>query len=260
MSGLNLSISAGTAPNGTPLPSSAQALLNFCAQYLGISGANLFNGINFGVNTPAPENRGLPWFKTDTNGNPVGLFSWNGTAWITTPTVFSQGTTPNRPATPSNGSGFYDTTIGVLLIYDSPNASWKTADGSPGDIKEVLSTTLPDALTKNPGWAQHTASNGMVIGGAGDANSPATAHTPGQILGEEAHTIQVSELPAHAHAETWATYSGAFQNGTQPTGVFPAVSPGSLNLTPANTANAGGGAAANVIQPTMYLYRLYKRF
>lgn len=261
MSGINLSIEAGTAPSGTPLPSSAQDLLNFCAAYLGIAGASVFNGINYGPNTPPPENRGLPWFKTDSSGTPVGLFSWNGSAWVTIPTVVANGNTANRPATPSNGTVYYDTQIGAQIMWNSAANAWTTLAGTVGDVKEVTATTIAAALAANPGWLQHTASNGMVIGGASDAaNGAATAHPQGQAIGEESHVIQVSELPSHTHTTAYATYTGQHQNGTQPAGVYPAVTPGSLGLPPTSTGSAGGGSAANVIQPTIYLFRLYKSF
>ena len=261
MSGLNLYIQADTVPALDPLPSSAQALINYCAQYLGIGGASGFNGINFGPNTPATQNRSLPWFKTDVSGNPIGLYSWNGLAWVTTPTIISNGPTSGRPVAPADGSAYYDTSIRVLLLFNAANNAWTTMAGSPGDIKEVNGSSLASVLTLNPGWAQHTASSGCVLGAADSAaNGPATAHPPGQLIGEEAHTIQVSEMPAHTHTDAYSTYSGSFQNGSQPAGVFPGVTPGSLSLTNPSTGSAGGSSPANVIQPTYYVYRLYKLF
>lgn len=261
MSGLNLFLSAGTVPQGTQLPASAQALINLVAQYMGIAGGGAFNGINFGATTPAPQNRGLPWFKTDNNGNPVGLFSWNGTAWVTIPSGLATGPTLNRPANPSGGQTYFDTDIKCAIIFSAAQNDWTTLGGSVGEVKEVEAATLAAALLANPGWVQHTASLGCVIGGACDAATGVTAaHPPGQLIGEEAHTLLVTELPAHTHPEAFAQYTGQHQNGSQPAGVYPAVTPGSLGLPVANTAPAGGGAAHNNIQPTYYLYRLKKSF
>lgn len=258
MSGLNLFLQAGTVPLNDPLPSSAQALVNYISANTGIAGGSAFNGINFGPNTPAPQNRGLPWFKTDTYGNPIGLFSWNGTTWAPIPSAVSAGPTASRPASPTSGSTYFDTTIQVLILWNATAGNWTTASGSPGDIKEVLTTTLATALTNNPGWQQEMTTQGYVIAGAGNANNAATAHTPGTFLGEEAHTLVVSELAAHAHAEIYGTYTGQHQNGTQPSGVFPAVTPGSTAIPVANTASAGSSVAHNTIQPTAYFYRLVK--
>ena len=261
MAGLNLYIQADTVPALDPLPSNAQALIDYCAKYLGIGGASGFNGINFGPNTPAPQNRSLPWFKTDSLGNPIGLFSWNGLAWTTIPTQVSTGPTSSRPATPSDGSEYYDTTIRCLLLFNAAQNAWTTAAGSIGDIKETTAATLAAALTANPGWLQHTASSGCVIGGAdSNSNGPATAHAQGTLIGEEAHTIAVSELPSHTHPLPYGTNTGQFQNGPQASGVYPAVTPGSTGIAVQSTGSTGGGQGANVIQPTMYLYRLYKSF
>jgi hypothetical protein len=260
MSGLNLSLNPGTVPFGTPLPSSAQALVDFISEYTGIQGGSAFNGINFGSTTPAPQNRGLPWFKTDAFGNPIGLFSWNGSTWVTIPTGVSAGSSGERPVAPSNGATFYDTTIGALILWNAAAGAWTTASGTVGDIKEVITASLSTALTNNPGWVQELTTQGMVIGGAGAANGPATAHAQGQVLGEEAHTQAVSELPSHTHPTVWCTYTGQHQNGTQPAGVFPAVTPGNTGDALVPTSASGGGSAFNVIQPTTYLYRLTKVF
>jgi len=261
MSGLTLFLSPGTVPANDPLPSSAQALVNYISAYTNIAGATGFNGINFGPNTPAPQNRSLPWFKTDTSGNPIGLFSWNGTAWTTIPTQVSTGPTSSRPATPSDGSEYYDTTIRCLIIWNAAASNWTTAAGSIGDLKEVTATTLAAALTANPGWQQHTASSGCVIGGADvNTNGPASAHAAGTLIGEESHLQAVSELPAHTHPEIYGTNTGSFQNGPQASGVYPAVTPGSTSIPVASTGSTGSGTAFNVIQPTAYFYRLYKAY
>jgi hypothetical protein len=261
MSGLNLSLNPGTVPLNDPLPSSAQALINYVSMYTGIQGGSAFNGINFGATTPAPQNRGLPWFQTDSYGNPIGLFSWNGTTWVTIPTSASAGNTAGRPASPSNGSTYYDNTIGALIIWNGAQGAWTTASGTIGDIKEVITATLATALTNNPGWVQETSSLGCVIGGASTiANGPASAHAQGSLIGEEAHTQAVSELPSHSHPTVWCTYTGQHQNGSQPSGVYPAVTPGSTGDALVPTSNAGGGTAFNVIQPTYFAWRLTKVF
>jgi microcystin-dependent protein len=261
MSGLNLSLAPGTVPANDPLPSSAQALINYVSEYTGIQGGTAFNGINFGPNTPSPQNRGLPWFKTDAYGNPIGLFSWNGSAWVTIPTGVSAGSTANRPASPSNGSTYYDTTIGALILWNGTVGAWTTASGTVGDIKEVITADLPTALTNNPGWVQETTTLGYVIGAASTSgNGAATAHAQGSLIGEETHTLTVAEIAPHTHAEIYGTYTGQHQNGSQPSGVYPAVTPGSSGIPVASTASAGGGGGHNNIQPTAYLWRLVKQF
>lgn len=256
MAGLNLTLQAGVAPAWSQLPGNAQALLVFIAQYMLIQGGQNFNGINFGASTPAPANRGIPWFKTDQFGNPLGLFSWNGMIWAPIPTVVASGTTATRPVNAGIGTEFYDTTISALLIYTP--SGWSTATGNVGDVKECKAVDITTALVNNPGWSQDADSVGLVIGGAGAATSITAPHPYGQIVGEEMHTLALTEIPSHAHVIAssggWAPYSGAFQNGAQPPGVFPIVT----NIATANTATVGGGSAHNNIQPTIFYWRLVK--
>lgn len=256
---LTLTLTPLPTPVGTPLPGNTTALLTLVSQYTAISGTQNFNGINFGSTTPTADQRGLPWFKTDAFGNPIGLFSWNGTAWVGIPTNLANGPTANRPTNPSVGTEFYDTTIGAVIIYTT--SGWSTASGCVGDVKEVKAADLPTALTNNPGWAQDTASIGLVIGGAGGATAITAAHPYGSVVGEENHVLGINEIPAHAHnlasGNNWAAYSGQHQNGTQPAGVYPIVT---AQDTAAQTVTAGGGAGHNTLQPTVYYWRLVKQF
>lgn len=258
MAGLNLTLQAGTAPALAPLPGNAQALLNFIAAYVLIAGGQNFNGINFGSTTPAPANRGIPWFKTDQNNNPIGLFAWNGATWAAIPTTVSSGPTGSRPSNPSVGTQYLDTTIGAAIYWSSNG--WTTVGGCVGDVKEVQAADLNTALNNNPGWVQDTQSVGLVIGGAGGATGITAAHPYGQVIGEENHVLSIAETPSHTHALSgsggWAPYSGQHQNGTQPPGVFPVVT----GVSTSNSAATGGGGSHNTIQPTIYYWRLVKQF
>lgn len=260
MSGLNLTLTAQTVPANSQLPSSAQAMVNFVAQYVGILGGAAFNGINFGASTPAAQNRGLPWFKTDANGNPLGLFSWNGTTWAAIPTIVPSGPTASYPANPANGYEFYDTTIGALVLYNAAAGAWTTASGTVGDIKFVTAGTLAAALAANPGWVQFAAGVGCVLSGAGSATSISAAHTPGQVLGEEAHVLQVSELASHTHGLSLAKGDANGNNYNIDQGVAGYNTPGAAGSATLTTGASGSGAAHNNIQPTIYQYCLVKSF
>ncbi len=87
---LDLFLQAGTAPAGG-LPGNRQALLDFIAQYVLIAGIGNVGFINFGSATPSPENRAYPWWRTDADGNPMGMYSWNGSAWVTTTQIIANG-------------------------------------------------------------------------------------------------------------------------------------------------------------------------
>jgi hypothetical protein len=256
MSGLNLFLQPGTSAQQDQLPGTCQALLDYIAANTGIAGTTLFNGINFGSATPSPDNQNLPWFNTDSFGNPLGLYSWNGVAWTGIASQTSSGPSTSRPTSKTLGLQYYDTTIGGLIYWNG--TIWTTVSGMVGDVKEVRAPDIGTALTNNPGWVQDTASIGMVIGGAGPANGAIAAHAYGSTVGEEAHTMLLGELVAHSHTEVYATYTGAFQNGPQPAGVLPAVTPASTGLPVASTNPSGGGAAFNLMQPTTWLWRLLK--
>ena len=251
MAGLNLSLQAGTAPSGATLPGNVQALLNLVAAYTLINGQQNFNGLNYGASTPGPSSRNLPWFKTDQFGNPIGFFSWNGANWAAIPLVAATGPSTMRPNNPGIGTEFYDTTIGAVLIYSA--MGWTTASGSVGDVKEVQAPDITTALTNNPGWVQDSASIGLVIGGAGGATAVTAAHPYGQTLGEEAHTQTLAELPAHTHPFTGYVTGASATGNTGPGGIL-------SDHNPANTQSTGGGSPFNVIQPTIYYWRLLKQF
>lgn len=255
MSGLNLSLQAATVPFGTALPGNAQAVVNLVAQYARVIGGGTFNGINYGSATPAPSNRSLPWFKTDTLGNPIGLYSWNGLAWAPIPILVASGTTAQRPSNPTVGTLFWDTTIGCQIAYVTQG--WTTASGSVGDLKEVSATSLTTALNNNPGWAQDAASVGRVVAAAGNATGSTSAHNNGDVVGEESHTMQITELVSHTHNLQDGVFNGQFQNGPQGAGIYPITTA----TTPLQaTQAAGGGSPFNVMQPTIYYWRLIKVF
>lgn len=216
--GLNLQNSALTLPDGTEFPGTMQDLLNLVAQYMAISGQSDFSGINFGPVEPSPDNRDKPWFKTDNSGNPIGWFSWDGLAWTPIPQVVPSGSTADRPVGAQLGQLYLDTDIGVMLLFNGAN--WITESGSPGDVKEVKAASVADALTQNPGWSQDTDSVGLYIVGATDGSG---GISPGDLVGNNAYTLQVSDLPTAAInlLSGWGIFPGAFQNGSQAPGVFP---------------------------------------
>lgn len=252
MAALNLTIQAGTAPANAALPGNAQALLNFVAAYLLVNGASGFNGINFGASTPAPANQNLPWFKTDPFGNPVGLFSWNGLTWAPIPVVTANGNFSNAPQNPGIGTEYYATDIGCIIIWSS--LGWTTASGTVGDVKEVQAATITIALANNPGWIQDTQSIGLAVGGAGAATAITAAHPYGQIVGEENHTMLLSELVAHTHTiSANANNASANGNAQSNTGIL-------ADHSATATGSTGGGTPFNVLGPRIFYWRLVKQF
>jgi len=253
----NLYLTPGTTPALTPLPGNAQALVNFIAQYVLIAGDADISGINYGSDEPSPENRDMPWWRTDSDGNPVGMYNWNGSAWVTVSTVIRNGPTASRPVNPAQFSEYFDTTIGVKIMWSG--ATWITSAGSPGDIKHVTAATIDAALTANPGWAQLTDANGCVIGGAGaNPGRGLTTRAQGAFVGEEEHEQTVDEMPAHDHSTTANWGEGGEGGGDNPLYYDNAQAPGLPQVQP-DTGTTGGGEAMSLMQPTIFMFCLYKQ-
>lgn len=257
MSGLSLYLQAGTAPAAAKLPGNAQALLAFVAQYVLIAGGQNFNGINYGSVTPSADNRDKPWWRTDSDGNPIGMYSWNGSAWVTVPTIMPNGPTSSRPLNPAPYTEYFDTTINRALIYE--RGQWRTQDGCVGEVREVKAATITDAIALNPGWIQDADSIGRVIGAAGVAAGVAE-HAFGEQVGSENITLGVNQLPTHTHNLTLANgrADGNTTNAPDQGVLFHTAvgSAGSSTLTP---ATAGDGAAVSVLQPSIYYWRIVKQ-
>ncbi len=250
---LSFTITFGNPPAEAEFPGTPKALGDFIAQYLAIAGGEDFMSINFGPDTPAVDDRDKPWFKTDEDGVPLGWFSWDGLAWSQQPDTVKSGPTAQRP-TGVQGLKYFDTDINTLLIYE--RSAWRTASGSPGDVKFVKAATIEDALEANPGWIQDPDSLGRVIGAAGDGTG-LTPREYGDEVGAEEHTLNINQIPEHQHSLPWAPYGGQFQNGTQPAGIYPVVTTGTT-LASSNPETGTGGLAHNNMQPTVFYWALVK--
>ena len=256
--GLNAQLQALTVPSGTEFPGTVQALLVLIAEYEEIIGLSDFNGINYGSVEPDADNRDKPWFKTDGSGNPIGWFSWNGSAWTEIPLTVPNGPTSERPTTGSVGQLYEDTTIGATLKWNG--TTWVTQAGTIGDVKEVKFATLAEALTNNPGWEHDTDSVNMVIGGASDGTG-ADELVYGVEVGELAHTLTIGELPNDAVnlLSGWGIFPGAFQNGSQAPGVYPITTGlGDANTKTTAPINPNTQTGFSLLQPTMAYWRLTK--
>lgn len=118
------------------------------------------------------------WLKTTkdasdvdtTHGDPIGWFMWDSITetWVGVSPIVRSGTTAQRPTSPEDLQQYYDTDIGTLIWFE--RSAWRTVAGVKGDVKNVVTEKLNDALTQNPGWALLGDSNqtwrGRVIVGA----------------------------------------------------------------------------------------------
>ncbi len=249
---LNLFLTPGTAPSGQGLPGNAQELYNRVAQYVLIAGSGSVNGINYGADTPPPENRDMPWWRTDADGNPMGMYSWNGSEWVTTETLVSNGPTAGRPITAAVGTEYFDTTISRLLIFE--RGQWRTADGGIGEIREYEGASIAAVLTLNPGWVEHSASAGRVIG------SVNADHAYGSLAGEDSTSLGINQIPAHLHTGIVLTGSEADSGDAGDLVITAATqSIGLRTITGSTTGNTGGSEAHNNLPPTLYLWRICKQ-
>lgn len=154
-----------------------------------------------------------PIFWIRTNGNHiVGLYGWNGTAWIASANAVSSGPTTARPASPVEMEEFFDTDINVALRFE--RGAWRTSSGSPGDVKSVTQTTLAEALRYNPGWdllgRDDESIRGRLIGQAAKdpgatpvdsftTPSGVTARAAGDKAGAETVVLSSTEVEPHTH-------------------------------------------------------------
>ncbi len=252
---LNLTLSALSVPAGQQFPGTPQTFLNWAVQYISIAGQSTFNGINYGHTTPATADQDKPWFKTDNAYNPLGWYGWNGSAWTPIPMVAPSGPTATRPASPIAEQIYFDTDINCLLIYE--RSAWRTASGSPGDVKMVKATTITIALTNNPGWIQDPDSLGRVIGAAG-SGSGLTARSYLDSVGAETVTIAKTNLPVDAVSlkTGWDVFPGQFQNGSQSPGVQPITTGlGTTNTT----AGMGSATPLGIMPPVVFYWALLKQ-
>ena len=248
---LNLNNQALTLPINTQFPGTMQDLLNLIAQYLSIAGQADFSGINFGASTPAPADQDRPWFKTDNAGNPIGWFSWNGSAWIQLPLVPQSGTFAAAPVTGTVGQQYFATnlgTTGVMLMWNG--TSFITVDGVSGDIKFVRGSTSATILANNPGWVLVTDIAAQTIAVAGNGTSGGFSNRlPETTVGEEAHALTAAENGPHTHGYT--TYGNL--SGTA------GANPIFANPVAAQTDGGGAnGTAHNNMQPTRFLFCIQK--
>jgi microcystin-dependent protein len=104
-----------------------------------------------------------------------------------------------------------------------------------------------------------------VVGQRGDEGSVTTTlHGPGSEVGEETHTLDVDEMPAHTHTGT--TEAAGF--ATTPVNVINTVVAAATSIDVADngagghthtftTNSTGGGEAHNNMQPTLFIGNVF---
>lgn len=172
-----------------------------------------------GPNDPGTPGADDPLLWVRTNENRIaGIFGWNGEAWVASGNVPNSGPTEDRPPAPVNLEEYFDTDINVLLRFE--RGAWRTAAGSPGDVKAVVHTTLEEAMRYNPGWTylglndQDQRGRFVAMAAKDPGATPAssfvvgsgiTARFAGETFGSETVTLGDGEIPQHTHLIGHAT-------------------------------------------------------
>lgn len=255
-----LDVAAGTLPGGNECyPQTPQGLLDLYADYLSVEFDDTYSLFVKGPGPIAIEDQDKIWFETNEDGGPISIrsFDENLGDWI----IFfpAHGTTAERPASPDDYQMFFDTSINTMLIYE--RSAWRTADGSPGDVKFVTAADLATALTNNPGWIEYTAMRGRSPMGAGTGVG-LTARTYNTEYGAETATLTIDNLPSGElgpiSIEKCSDING---NGTVNNGVMMGDTGSSKTLTamPNSTVDIDGGDTPfEILGPRLALWCLIK--
>lgn len=160
---------------------------------------------------PPAEGEAQIWLQT-ASGRTIGWSFWTGTAWRPGGNRIASGPTASRPANPADMEQYYDSDISTRIQWE--RGAWRTVDGVPRDVKFVVTPTLADALTQNPGWvflgSIDSSFMGATLGvaskdpGATPAASFATdsgitARAAGDYVGAETHILTGDEIIQHTH-------------------------------------------------------------
>jgi microcystin-dependent protein len=135
----------------------------------------------------------------------------------------------------------------------SPPAGWLACDGSPVSRSTYVDLFAAIGTTWGAGNGTTTFNlpdlRGRTAVGAGTGSglSPRTLAATG---GEEEHTLDISEMPAHQHSVDLDSSGGSTSPAQSSFGVSPVSSVG--------TSTEGGGAAHNNMQPFAVLNKVIK--
>lgn len=251
----NLYLSANPTPSGTTFPGTPDGLMTLIAQYVSVLGIGGFSGINFGDTVPLAADRDKPWLETTASGSPVAWKSWNGSEWEEMVFPVPSGGTSSRPSNPVTGQTFFDSDLNTLLIWE--RAAWRTASGSPNDLKYVEAADIATAEANNPGWFRVADYYGRVIVAAG-AGAGLTSRAFGDTGGSETevahnhslpastggHTLTIAEIPPHTHPVTAEGYNQS--GGGGPSSPSSAGGDG-FAITMTATSTGGGGSHTHSI-------------
>jgi hypothetical protein len=123
---LSLQLQALLVPFGTEFPGTVQDLMYQIQQYMEVTGAGDFSGVNYGSSEPAPEDRDKAWFRTDGSGNVLGWYYWDGGAWTVLPGKAFVGDVAARDAISHLQDGLLFQVLGTgLYVFSTSDNAWQ---------------------------------------------------------------------------------------------------------------------------------------
>ena len=211
-----LILKEGTAPEGEPLPATLEGFLAKIREFTEVSRdsndpeGDTVRSILVQPGEPTGAEANDLWVKTHASSSrPIGLYAYQGSAWKPINQTNS-GTTAGRPVDGTDGESYFDTEIGVMLMWKG--SGWVTQAGSPGDLKFVyLDKDLfpgtageAEALRLNPGWSVLEGAKGksLVAVDTGDSElfgAEQKYKSAGNSFGEKTHVLTEAELASHIH-------------------------------------------------------------
>lgn len=167
----------------------------------------------FQADDPGTPGTGDPliWIRT-VEDRIAGIYGWNGAEWKASGNIPNNGTTAQRPSAPGDLEEYFDTDISVLLRFE--RGAWRTAAGSPGDVKATMAATLAAALTQNPGWdylgtddqsirgraiAMATKDPGATPTASFTTDSGISERASGDKAGSESVVLNSGQIEQHTH-------------------------------------------------------------
>lgn len=191
------------------------------------------NEINSGSSTPAAEDRGKPWHRTNSDGTDDGWWTFYNGFWI------------QKHPMPT----------GAIIMWEGAIADIDTYDG--GEAGAITNIT-------GPFWERATTLDARSPIGPGTLPS-GTVLNIGDQVGEEKHVLTVAELASHTHP--FATDDGQQVLAQVTSGKVNDINrTGSLDYAFADPPqNTGGDQGHNTIGPSLVVNflrrtaRLYRR-
>ncbi len=202
---LSVTLTPGDLGLGYCWPGPQQYLIDICAAILA-QVPGIFNGVNFGPNTPAPIDQDKPWIKTDSYGRIIRVYAFSG-AWLAPHPVQA-----GSSAIPLLWKG----TESDLWSYDEGGGADPGNAGNPSAVSD----------TTGPFWiVDHDFDYRIPIGPGENSVAYSGAKTTiavGGTAGEEKHSLSALEMD-HNHLP----FPGEVQTGA---GSYPAVAilPGAI--------------------------------